>query len=195
MREELHNFKRGRIIEAACKLFYERGFVGSTIDSIAEELKVTKPFVYQYFKSKHEILAAVVEREIKRVIELLDEVNSTETEPAERLRQFIRAWVEENIEVRQISIIFWQEQQHFPAEMREHSRTWQKVLNQRLTTLIREGDEIGTFHSGNPQLAAFAITGALQWIPRWFRPNGPLNVEDVSQYFADLALRMVNLRP
>lgn len=194
MREELHNFKRRRIIEAACKLFYERGFVGSTIDAIADELNVTKPFVYQYFKSKHEILAAVVEREIKRVIDLLDEVNASDLEPAERLRRFIAAWVEENIEVQRISIIFWQEQQHFPDATREQSRALQKVLNQRLTKLIREGDAAGTFGSGNPQLAAFAITGALQWIPRWFRANGEMDVEDVSRYFAELALRIVNWR-
>ena len=38
MREELQTFKRGLIVEAAAKLFYERGFVGTTLEAIADEI-------------------------------------------------------------------------------------------------------------------------------------------------------------
>jgi len=194
MREGLLAFKRGLIVEAASKLFYERGFVGTTLDAIAEELSMTKPFVYHYFESKHAILAAVVEREIKRVIELLDEVSEAGFEPPERLQHFIHAWVCENIEFQKISVIFSEERHHFPEETREQSRQWQKALNDRLTALIREGDESGVFDSGNPRVAAFAITGALQWIPRWFRADGDLPPAKIGDYFADYALRLVKFR-
>ena len=125
MREEVNNFKRGRIIEVASHLFYERGFVGTTIDAIAEQLSVTKPFVYQFFKSKHEILAALIGHEIESVIKLLDEAYSEALSPEERLSRFVKAWVRKNVEMRKIVVIFWQEQNHFTPEMQEESRNLQ----------------------------------------------------------------------
>ena len=42
-----------------CLLFYARGFTGTTLDDIAHELGVTKPFIYAHFKSKTDLLAAI----------------------------------------------------------------------------------------------------------------------------------------
>lgn len=194
MREELQTFKRGLIVEAAARLFYERGFVGTTLDAIADELSMTKPFLYHYFDSKHAILAAVVEREIRRVIELLDEVCAAESSPAARLRRFAAAWARENIEFQKINVIFNEERRHFPEHTRSDSRRWQKKLNDRLTELIRAGDEAGVFDSGNPRIAAFAITGAMQWIPRWYRADGDLRPEEIGECLGRYALRLVNCR-
>lgn len=191
MREEVNNFKRGRIIDVASQLFYERGFVGTTIDAIADQLSVTKPFVYQFFKSKHQILAAVIGREIERVIELLDEVYSEALPPQERLHRFIKAWVRKNVDMQKIVVIFWQEQNHFTPEMQEESRNLQKTLNARLAELIEDGMRADIFDVENPTLTAFAITGIMQWIPRWYRPDGPLGVDQIADYFSDVALRVV----
>ncbi len=49
MREEISAYKRDRILEEAVKLFYERGFSGTTLDDIAGKLGVTKPFIYTHF--------------------------------------------------------------------------------------------------------------------------------------------------
>ena len=59
MREEILAYKRERILEEAVKLFYERGFTGTTLDDIAAELGVTKPFIYTHFRSKTDLLAAL----------------------------------------------------------------------------------------------------------------------------------------
>ncbi len=194
MREELQTFKRGLIVEAAAKLFYERGFVGTTLEAIADEMSMTKPFIYHYFENKHAILAAVVEREIKRVINLLDNVCAEESSPEARLQRFADAWARENVEFQNINVIFNEERRHFPENTRADSRRWQKTLNDRLTDLIRTGDDAGVFDSGNPRVAAFAITGALQWIPRWYRADRNLRPADIGEYFGEYALRVVNYR-
>src|ERR1700730_10953632 len=59
MRNEILAYKRERILEEAVKLFYERGFSGTTLDDIATELGVTKPFIYTHFRSKTDLLAAL----------------------------------------------------------------------------------------------------------------------------------------
>ena len=194
MKEELNKYKRARIVEVACELFYERGFVGTTLDAIAERLAVNKPFIYQFFGSKHEILAAVVEREIKRVIELLDEIDAREESPPRRLYSFISSWVRENIEFQMIAVIFWQEYHHFTPETQYETRNWQKVLNRRLTDLLESGIASGDFEVDNPRLAAFALIGIAQWIPRWYRSDGDIGADGMCEYFARQALRIVGCR-
>ena len=69
MREEILAYKRERILEEAVKLFYERGFTGTTLDDIAAELGVTKPFIYTHFRSKTELLAALCKPTIELSLE------------------------------------------------------------------------------------------------------------------------------
>jgi AcrR family transcriptional regulator len=59
MREEIQAYKRERILQEAVALFYARGFTATTLDDIAAELGVTKPFIYTHFRSKTELLAAL----------------------------------------------------------------------------------------------------------------------------------------
>mgnify|MGYP003342066505 CR=1 FL=1 len=59
MRDEILAYKRERILQEAVKLFYERGFTGTTLDDIAAALGVTKPFIYTHFRSKVDLLAAL----------------------------------------------------------------------------------------------------------------------------------------
>ena len=191
MKDELNKYKRARLVEVASELFYERGFVGTTLDAIADKLEVNKPFIYQFFASKHEILAAVVEQEIRRTIDLLDLTYQRETKAPARLRSFVSAWVRENIEFRMIAMIFWQEQHHFSPDTQEENRNLQKVFNVRLTDLIESGIKSGEFNVDNPRLAAFALIGLAQWIPRWYRPDGEFEVDEIAAYFSEQALRIV----
>lgn len=191
MKEELNRYKRARIVEEASRLFYERGFVGTTLDAIAEQLEVNKPFIYQFFSSKHEILAAVVDNEIRRVIDLLDAIHTRESSAPQQLYGFISAWVRENIEFRMIATIFWQEHHHFSPETQQDTSNLQKTLNRRLTELIESGIASGEFDVDNPRLAAYALTGIAQWIPRWYRPEGDFAVDEICEYFAGQALRIV----
>ena len=45
MREAISNLKRERIVAAAVDLFYKQGYGKTTLDQVASELQVTKPFI------------------------------------------------------------------------------------------------------------------------------------------------------
>src|SRR5262252_10576251 len=86
MREEILAYKRERIIEEAVKLFYERGFTGTTLDDIAAELGVTKPFIYTHFRSKTDLLAALCKPTIELSLEAVTSAAKGPGSPGERLR-------------------------------------------------------------------------------------------------------------
>ena len=52
LKDEVSDFKKKRIREEACKLFYELGYESTTLDAVAKRLKVTKPFLYKHYDNR-----------------------------------------------------------------------------------------------------------------------------------------------
>jgi AcrR family transcriptional regulator len=60
--------RRPLVLDAAFKLFLERGYAGTSMEAISEAAGVTKPVVYDCYPSKDELFAALLEREEARVL-------------------------------------------------------------------------------------------------------------------------------
>jgi AcrR family transcriptional regulator len=58
-----------RLLDAALKIFSEKGFVGASMDDIAAEAGLTKPTLYQYFSSKDELFTAMMSQERDHMLE------------------------------------------------------------------------------------------------------------------------------
>ena len=54
-----------------------------------------------------------------------------------------------------------------------------------LRAIIQEGIDEGLFAADNPKLVAFAIMGAVNWIPKWFDPEGAASSEEIGNTFAN----------
>ena len=53
--------RRAAILKAAIQMFAERGFRGTTTRALAEAVGVSEPVLYEHFRSKRELYAAIVE--------------------------------------------------------------------------------------------------------------------------------------
>lgn len=79
---------RSRIIEAADQLFYEQGFEATSFADIALDAGLSRGNFYYHFKSKDEILAAVIARRMDRTRAMLAAWEGESDEPADRLLAF-----------------------------------------------------------------------------------------------------------
>ena len=66
--------RRLEIIETAKKLFSERGFSNTPVDAIIKEMGVAKGTFYYYFKSKEEVLAAIVDQTLDQIVKMAEQV-------------------------------------------------------------------------------------------------------------------------
>lgn len=62
--------RRELVLEAATRVFGERGYVGATTDGVAREAGVSQPYVVRMFGSKSALFAAVLERSLDRLLEM-----------------------------------------------------------------------------------------------------------------------------
>jgi AcrR family transcriptional regulator len=80
---------RQQIMDAANQLFYHRGYNQTSFTDIAEAAGVPRGNFYYYFKTKDEILGAVIDRRVERIREMLAAWDAESADPRARLKRFL----------------------------------------------------------------------------------------------------------
>jgi AcrR family transcriptional regulator len=85
--------RRTLIVEAAGRLFGERGYEGTRIDEIAAAAGVTKPIVYRHFGSKRDLYLSLLDRHRDDLAGFVASM-PTEGSTEERLRSVLETWLD-----------------------------------------------------------------------------------------------------
>ena len=80
---------RQQIVSAANRLFYEQGYNHTSFSEIAEAAAVPRGNFYYYFKSKDDILNAVIDARLLRMRAMLEQWEQQYPEPKRRLKRFV----------------------------------------------------------------------------------------------------------
>lgn len=80
---------RDHIIDAADQLFYQQGFDHTSFADIADMVKISRGNFYYHFKTKDEILSAVIDARLDNTQKMLEQWETDGAEPIERIRSFI----------------------------------------------------------------------------------------------------------
>jgi TetR/AcrR family transcriptional regulator, transcriptional repressor for nem operon len=91
---------REQIVAAADRLFYEHGFGHTSFTAIADAVGISRGNFYYHFRSKDEILAAVIEFRVESTRGMLREWDTAATDPVERIRRFIRIVLTNGADIR-----------------------------------------------------------------------------------------------
>ncbi len=194
MREEILAYKRERILEEAVKLFYERGFTGTTLDDIAAELGVTKPFIYTHFRSKTDLLAALCKPTIELSLQAVADAAKSPGSPTARLHRAIVDFTRVVLSRQPNIAIYFREEKNLAPDALVEINALRKKFDRVLSNLLTEGVGTGEFDIADVNLTALAIGGMISWAYTWHRPEGRLALDDMCQRMADLALQMVGAR-
>ncbi|WP_346898393.1 TetR/AcrR family transcriptional regulator [uncultured Roseibium sp.] len=81
---------REQIVEAADQLFYRQGYEHTSFSDIAGAVKISRGNFYYHFKTKDEILEAVIEQRLRATRQMLDQWEADGATPAERITCFIK---------------------------------------------------------------------------------------------------------
>jgi len=83
-----------RILEAAVKLFAEKGFDATSVDEIARLAEINKAMIYYYFSSKDELLSSIIRKSINEFTSIIEEIDLIRFD---NLEEMIKAIVREAI--------------------------------------------------------------------------------------------------
>ena len=172
------------ILKSAAKAFRRLGYHGATVQQIAAALKMKKGNLYYYFKNKEEILFACHQYSLDRLLQLLEEIERGGAPPDEKLRQLIIAFVHTILDELHGTALFLDLEALSPAHLKTVI-VRRDQFDRGVRTVLQEGMANGTFANADPKFLAFALLGAVNWIPRWFNPDGAASSQEIADQFAD----------
>jgi AcrR family transcriptional regulator len=175
---------RIEILKSAAKAFRKLGYHGATVEQIAAALHMKKGNLYYYFKNKEAILFACHQYSLDRLMQLLDDVEHSGLSADEKLRRLVVAFVHTILDELHGTALFLDLEALSPAHLKAVI-VRRDQFDRGVRKLVEEGMSAGTFAVGDPKLLAFALFGAVNWIPRWYNPEGPASSQTIADLFAD----------
>jgi AcrR family transcriptional regulator len=156
--------KKSLIIEAAAKVFANRGYSGTLMADIAAEAGIGKGTIYEYFPSKEDLFFAVFEWFVQITkAEAKVSISALGGSASERLMALndalLRSWLE-MLEMYSLVMEFWSAsasssmRQRFKGAFKEGYRDFRRIVS----ALIRDGTETGEFQ---PEVDAESVAAAL----------------------------------
>ena len=171
------------ILKSAAKAFRKLGYHGATVEQIAAVLHMKKGNLYYYFKNKEEILYACHNYSLDRLNQILDEIERSGLRADDKLRRLIVAFVHTILDELHGTALFLDLEALSPAHLKAVI-VRRDQFDRGVRKVLEEGMNDGTFGRGDPKLLAFALFGAVNWIPRWYHPEGPATSQEIADYFA-----------
>ena len=172
------------ILKSAAKAFRRLGYHGATVEQIAAALHMKKGNLYYYFKNKEEILFACHQYSLDQLVAILDQVERSGLPADEKLRRLIVAFVHTILDELHGTALFLDLEALSPAHLRAVIARRDR-FEHGVRMVLSEGMSAGAFGPGDPKLLAFAVFGAVNWIPRWFNPRGAATSQEIADRFAD----------
>jgi AcrR family transcriptional regulator len=171
--------KRDAVLRAAAKLFSERGFSAVSLDEVAADLNVTKPIIYRHFANKDQILFECVRLALGQILEAATDAKKSPGKARDRLMVLMKLYAV--IMTEDFGMCVVRTGDHELSETsRKEFRKLKRKIDRVVRSLIQEGVEDGSIAPCDIKMTGFAITGALNWIAKWYAPNGARSAEDVA---------------
>jgi TetR/AcrR family transcriptional regulator, transcriptional repressor for nem operon len=92
---------RAQIVEIADDLFYRQGFDHTSFADIADKVRISRGNFYYHFRTKDDILSAVITHRVERTQAMLDQWQIKGATPADRLKLFVRILIRNQAKIMQ----------------------------------------------------------------------------------------------
>jgi AcrR family transcriptional regulator len=184
--------RRDQILRSLASFVRDRKLASLTMRDIADRLGLVKGNLYYYFKSKQDILFHCHLKCIGISLAALDEVRTEMLPPVESLRRLLIKHIRNITEDAYGGVLLTDLESLTPAQRKRYVAMRDR-FEQGVRQMIRDAIVEGEFAVENVDLAGFTILGAINWIPKWHRPDGALSSTEIAESMADQLIR--SLRP
>jgi AcrR family transcriptional regulator len=184
-----------QIIDAAARVFAERGFHGATTQDIADVLGIKQASLYYYFSSKEAALELVCLKGVEGFFEAAKAIAARPDTARKRLSLLINSHLSPLLDRRDYVKVFLNERQHLPSESRRRIGRWSRGLERIFEEVIKDGVAKGEFRANlDTRLATLAILGMCNAASSWQRKEN-FAIDEIGVEFAHLAIDGMGTRP
>lgn len=175
------------ILAAAGRLFGQLGVGETTMSRLAAEVGLGQSSLYYYFRSREEVVAALVARANVVPLSLIAELTQGEGSVASKLYRFVRgdvlALCALSFDINEIHRIAARDRTRFEMYWRERAQ-----LARKLAALLKAGQQAGHLRSMEPGVMALTIISNDEGSQNWFRTQTTRRPAEVAATLAELTV-------
>jgi AcrR family transcriptional regulator len=180
--------REAELLAVATRLFRERGFHATSMQDLAEALGMNRGSLYHYIAAKDDLLWRIVDGALERLDARVRPVFEGDGPAVDRLRAAIREHLRfaaeqadqlslVQVELRSLSV-------DRRAELIARRDAYEAMWRAAIAGAMRDG----AMPAVDVRLAGIAVLSACNWFTQWYRPGGPLGVDEIAREFADFFL-------
>lgn len=186
--------KRERILRAAEALFDAQGYASTTTLQIAQQLGVTKPFVYYYFRNKQEIFETLSWAPAVACFTAMDFAKDDRRPAHAKVKEGLERLIRATLEHHPSAFFCYREPQMYRPEYIAAQKQLANHFYDQLCPLLEAGRQDGMFDFHDTRITALAACSLPGFLYNWYRPGGRLSADEVAQELSTLACRVLGLR-
>lgn len=183
-RDQQFVLKRTALLREAARAFSAHGYHDTSLDDVARTLGVTKAALYYYVKNKQEILFECHMQAQDLGDQALQHSEQNGRTGRDKIILLARKYIE-LITSEMGSFAVLGEFDALDATNRAIIARRRDKFDRHFRKLVSEGMRDGSIRTVDPKLTVFFFMGAINWMTRWFRPDGPLAGEEIARHFGD----------
>lgn len=177
---------RETVVRAAGKLFARRGYHGTSMQDLGDELGLLKSSIYSHVSSKEDLLLEVVKRAERLFNDSARQALRTTSGQAARLRALISGHIRVILDHRDEASTFLHEARALDERYREAVTAARDGYEHTFRRVIAAGVESGEFDRRvDPVTAGIFILSMLNAVGRWYKPDGRLGRDELAQEMWD----------
>jgi AcrR family transcriptional regulator len=181
------------ILRVAAQVLSEKGYYNTSLEEIAERLDLAKASLYHYFDSKEALLTAALGSVAEEAIRRLTAIAAEPGPAPDRLRRLIIEQLQIiTVEYPELSRLFLAHLE-WPGVVRERIADWHARHDAIFRAVIAEGVKSGELADIDISVVRHNLTGALNFVPFWFKPEGRLPDREAFERVADSVLLMLGV--
>jgi AcrR family transcriptional regulator len=182
-RRRARDEKRDAVLRMAVQMFLDEGYHRATLNEVAARLNITKPALYNYFRSKEDILIECYRLGQEMFEAGIAGIERESGEGIDKLRRLIRAYVKVMMTDFGMCMVRLDDRE-LSAEARARVRKGKRECDAAFRSTIAQGVADGSIAPRDPKLATLVITGSLNWIGQWYRSDGEFPPAAIADEFA-----------
>ncbi|MBS4085049.1 MAG: TetR family transcriptional regulator [Rhizobiales bacterium] len=187
--------RQSEILDAAAKVFAQRGYYGASTQDIADILGIKQASLYYYFPSKEIALERVCMKGVEGFFEAATEVAAQKTTASQKIRGLVQAHLAPLLDRADFVRTFLNERHYLPPASRKKvgrlSRAYEKVIEK----VLSEGVKSGEFRKdADPRLMTLAMLGMCKSVAQWLGKDDVYQVPEVAEEYAHILLGGISKR-
>lgn len=186
---------RARIVEAATAQFFERGFHGASMKELADDAGLRSATIYYHFPNKEAMLVEIMGSTLVELTEVVREAVAAHADPVAALDAAVTAHILFHVERHREVFLCDAELRALGPDARTEIVGLRDDYEEIFRSTLRAGHEREVLVVPDVDLVARSLLASCSGVAFWFRPGGPMTVEEVAAAYVTLFLRALQGRP